>query len=66
MVGVVLGGWVGVVWLGLSGSDDLAVLMSVGGEEEDEEGRKDIDNVPEKRTIETAREMGRIAVPGLG
>lgn len=65
MVGVVLGGWLGVVWLGLFGSDELAVVVLVGGEEE-EDGRKDIDNVPEKRTIETAREIGRMAVPGLG
>lgn len=31
-----------------------------------EEGRNDMDSVPEKRTTDTESAMGRIAVMGLG
>ena len=32
----------------------------------DVDGRKEMDRVPEKRTTETARAMGRMAVSGFG
>ena len=42
---------------------DDAVVEGVGC---GEEGRKDIESVPEKRTTDTASAMGRIAVKGFG
>lgn len=46
------------------GSDDVVALA--GGAGCEDEGRKDIDSVPEKRTTDTARATGRTAVRGLG
>ena len=67
MVGVVEGGGgeedeegVGVGVVEEEEEDDVAGLGA------DVEGRKEMDRVPEKRTTETVRAMGRIAVSGFG
>lgn len=46
--------------------DGVVEEEDVAGLGADVEGRKEMDKVPEKRTTETARAMGRIAVSGLG
>ena len=60
MVGVVEGGRDDEAGEGVFEEDEAA---GVGA---DVEGRKEMDKVPEKRTTETARAMGRMAVSGLG
>ena len=55
MVGVVEGG-----------EKDDEGEPEVDGAGREEECRKEIDSVPEKRTIETESAMGRIAVSGRG
>ena len=48
---------------GFEGGDEFGLGVE---EEDDVEGRKDMDNVPEKRTTDTESAIGRIAVKGLG
>lgn len=56
MVGVVEGGGNGELLDEVEGSSGAG----------DEDGRKETDKVPEKRTIETASAIGSTAVRGLG
>lgn len=44
----------------------MVVVVVVGGTGWGEEGRKDIERVPEKRTTDTESAMGRTAVRGFG
>ena len=54
----------GVVDKGCCEEQELAGLAE--GVDWETEGRKEIDSVPENRTIETAKATGRTAVRGLG
>ncbi len=55
----------GVVEGGCCGGDaEVAELAELAGFVDD--GRKEIERVPENRTIDTASATGRIAVSGLG
>lgn len=60
MVGVVADGcWGGFVAVG-------GLSLVAGGAGWVDEGMKEMESVPEKRTMLTARATGRMAVPGRG
>lgn len=52
----------------VEGGGNAGLLSEVedSGEAGDEDGRKDTDKVPEKRTMDTASAIGSTAVRGLG